>query len=1124
MQNYFRNKSEDHPSQVFRKIFLIMRLTTMIMIVAFLQVRAEAFSQQKITLSKKDVSLTNVFRHIRQQTGYTFLYSNRVLRHASAVNVDLKNASLKDALEQCLKDQPLTYHIVNNTIVIEVVNKTDKTNLPDPIKVTGTVSDEKGEPLPGVSVQIKGSQTGTITDADGAFTINVPNDQAVLIFTYIGYTRTQRPVGTSGELSVVLKAKNTGLNEIVVVGYGTQKKADVTGSISTIKSQAIQDAPTANLSQALQGLGAGIDVQKSGGNSKPGAEPTIRIRGSRSLRASNSPLLVVDGIPFDGDINDLNPDDVASIDVLKDASATAIYGSRGANGVLLITTKRGKAGKPVVTYSGYAGFTRPRGEYNIMNAKQFELLKKWARVNGNPGTYTGIDDPTLLTDGFFAPEEVEGIKTGRNTDWQKLVYHTGFMTDHHLGVSGGTETTQYDFSGGYHRETGIYPGQSFDRYSLKASLNQQLGKSVKMGISSLNSMTVTNGEDFNPMGQVLRASPMASPYDSSGNLLIGFVPGSANQVWNPLDNFVPGAEVENWKQLSTFNSLYLEVNLYKGLSYRLNAGANVRSYMFGDFYASNTSNNLGGLSSSSNNAQFSTNYTLENLLLYNRKFGKHKINFTGMYSLQESVSRRTSFSNKDIAADFLQYYQPQYGSNLVGSGTYNKWDIISYMGRLNYSFADKYLVTLTMRSDGSSVLAPGNKFHGFPSVAAAWNLTNEPFMKSAGAISNLKLRASYGTVGNSSIDSYQTLGALESVNYNYGSETTIGSYPSNAPNPKLTWEYTSTLNIGLDFGFFNGRITGSLDGYHQYTNSLLLPENLPATSGIPNSILINVGKTENKGVELTLSTINVEGNGRNTFSWTTDLNVFLNRGKIVELANGVKNDISDKWFVGHPIQTFYDYRRMGIWQNTAKDSATAKGLHQTITGTGSVIGTIRVADVNKDGKINADDRVILGSNQPKWEGGMTNRFAFKGFDFTAVLFARAGGMIYSTLYGGGYVNTFQGNYNNLNLNYWTPDNHQAVYPKPNSAKSRTPYNSVLGYFDGSYLKIRSLSLGYHLPSSTLNKLGIGNLYIYSTADAPFILFSPYVNQYKGLDPETTQNVNIDTPSNWSMVFGVKVTF
>lgn len=1122
----FRSPCKDVP--ILRvwtsKIFLIMRLALFLLIVVILQAQGEGFSQQRVTLAAKDASIARIFRSIRRQTGYTFLYSDHALRMAKPVSVDLTDVSLENALDQCLKNQQLTYQIVNRTVVIRVTRPVMAQAMPAPsIRLSGKITDEQGNPLTGVSIQVKNTQNGAISDDQGLYSIDVPDPQAVLVFTYVGYQSVQRQVGDDTVISVTLKAENTGLNEIVVVGYGTQKKSDVTGSIATIKSEAIQDVPSANLSQALQGEGAGIDIQKSGGNSKPGAKPVIRIRGTRSITAGNDPLLVVDGIPFGGDINDLNPDDIASIDVLKDASATAIYGSRGANGVLLITTRRGKAGKPVITYSGYAGFTKPRGAYPIMNASQFELLKKWARVNGNPGTYTGIDDPTLLTDGFFAPEEVQGIRIGRNTDWQQLVYKTGFITNHQLGVSGGTDQTQYDFSGGYHKETGIYSGQSFERFTLKASLDQQLGSRVSVGLSSLNSYTVTNGEDFNPMGQVLRASPMASPYDSNGHLLIGFVPGSANQVWNPLDDFIPGNKVENWKQLGTFNSLYFKVNIFRGLSYRLNAGVDLRSYIYGNFYGSNTSDNLGGLSTSSNNAQFSTNYTVENLLLYDRTFGKNKIDFTGLYSLQQSESRSNSFTDKDVAADFLQYYQPQYASNLVGTGSFSKSDIISYMGRLNYSYSNKYLVTLTVRSDASSVLAPGNKYHLFPSGAVAWNMTNEPFLKGARMLNSLKLRVSYGSVGNSSIGPYKTLGALTPVNYNFGSETTIGAYTSDAPNPNLSWEYTSTLNIGVDFALFGSRISGSLEAYHQYTNKLLLDEDLPATSGIPNNIQVNVGKTENKGLELNVSTVNIAGNGKSSFSWTTDINVFLNRGKIVQLANGVKTDVSDKRFVGYPIQTFFDYRRIGIWQNTAKDSATAKSLGQTLTGSGSVIGTIRVADVNQDGKINADDRVILGSNQPKWEGGMTNRIAYRGFDFTAVMFARVGGMIYSTLYGGGYVNTFQGNYNNLNIHYWTPDNQEQRYPKPNSANTRTPYNSLLGYFDGSYLKIRSLSVGYHLPPSVLKRLGVSNLYLYATAQDPFILFSPYVNKYHGMDPETTENVDIDTPSNWSMVFGLKLS-
>ena len=1000
-----------------------------------------------------------------------------------------------------------------------------------PVEVRGFVQSTTGEPLSGATIQVKGENSGTTTSPNGAFRIRVRLG-SVLVVSAVGYAYTELKVDrAAGSAMIRLTPGKNELDQVVVVGYGTRRKADLTGSLTIISEQSLRDVPVSNLSAALQGQGAGVDVAKSGGNSHPGAAPSILVRGVRSIDASNSPLIVVDGVPFNGSIDDINTNDVVGVTVLKDASSTAIYGSRGANGVILVTTNRGRTGKAVVTYSGYGGFTKPSGEYGIMNGPEFENLKKWALINGNPGMYTGLDDPSFLTNGAFAPQEVQGIALHRSTDWQKLIYRTGFMTDHQLGVSGGSDFTQYALSGGYHKETGVYPGQSFERYSLKFSIDQQLGRFVRVGVNSLNSYTLTNGENANPMEQALRASPLASPYDSSGQLINGFVPGSANQVWNPLANFIAGAAVENRKRLNTFNTLYLDVSLARGLKYRFNAGTELHSDIYGNFYASNTTNNLGGLSTSNNATSFNTSYTLENLLTYDRTFAqKHKVNFTGLYSLQQYESQSNSFNDNTIAADFLQYYNPQYAANLAGSGSYQKWDILSYMGRLNYSFLDKYLLTLTLRSDGSSRLAPGNKYHVFPSAAAAWNLTNESFLHTSKTLSNLKLRLSYGTVGNTAINPYQTLGALSAVNYNFGQTVTTGAYPTNAPNPNLTWEYTSTLNLGVDFGLVSNRITGSVDLYHEYTDNLLLPESLPATSGIPNAVLTNVGKTENQGIEVHVSTVNLRGR----FSWSTDLNLFINRGKITRLENGVSQDINNNWFVGHPIGTIFDYKKLGIWQNTAADSALAQKMGLTLGGNSSVIGTIKVADVNHNGVIDAGDRITQGSNQPKWEGGMTNRFAYGGFDLTVIIFARVGGTITSSLYqSGGFVNTYQGNYNNIQVDYWTPTNHQNVYPKPNSAATNTPYSSLLSYFSGTFVKVRSLSLGYSLPHKWLGDMGVHTFRVYATAQNPFILFSPYRNKYGGVDPETAMGsgagtgnegaIGINTPSTWSMIFGINMS-
>jgi TonB-linked SusC/RagA family outer membrane protein len=1098
---------------------------------------ADQVADLPVKISFGNESLQSSLDKLEKQSNVKFSYNPVDLKGYNVTPHKFQNEPLGNVLSYLFAKTHLSFKEINTGIIIYNRSESLKAKTPtdkletgdvnngsaDEITVTGKVSDSNG-PLPGVSVGIEGTTKGIITNAAGNYTLKVSSD-AVLTFSSIGYKKQRVPINNQTVINVTMVSDLKSLNDVIVVGYGVQKKSDVTGSIVSVNEQALRDIPASNIGQALQGQAAGVDIQKSGGNSHPGATPSILIRGTRSINASNAPLIVVDGLPFNGSLNDINPDDIVSLEVLKDASSTAIYGSRGANGVLLVSTRRGKKGGTSISYSGYAGFNKPMGNYNIMNGAQFEDLKKWGLINGNPGKYTGIDDPAFLTDGSFAPQEVASIKSGRSTDWQNLIYKTGFVTDHQLGVSGGNDLTQYAISGGYYNETGIYFGQSFVRYSFKLSIDQQLGKNVKIGLSALNTLSYTNGENANPLGQALRASPLSTPYDDATGKLVGFTAGSANQVWNPLANFVPGAAVETRKRFGTFTTAYAEVNLAPGLKYRFNGGVEIRPDIYGNYYASATTNNLGGASTANNQSTYSYNYTLENVLTYDRTFAqKHHVNFTGLYSLQESQSQSNSFSYNNILSDGIQYFNPQYGSNLNGSGSYSKWDIISYMARVNYGYANKYLLTLTMRSDGSSRLAPGNKYHVFPSAAAAWNITQEPILKDSKVLTNLKLRASYGTVGNTAINPYQTLGALTSVNYNFGSTNLTGAYPTSVPNPNLTWEYTSTLNLGLDFGFFDGRITGAVDAYRQSTRSLLLPLSLPPTSGIPNSILTNVGQTQNKGIEISLSTINIAGNGRNSFSWTTNFNITFNRGKVTKLASGVTQDITNGLFVGQPINAIFDYKKIGIWQNTKADTALAKSLGLTTTGTGSVIGTIRVEDVNKDGKINASDRIILGSDQPKYTGGFTNRIAYKGFDFTVVGVYRVGGLITSKLFqSGSFINTFQGNYNNINEDYWTPTNHQNYYPKPNSASTNTPYSSLLSYFDGTFLKVRSLTLGYYMPEAVTRRIKAKSLRIYATAQNPFILFSPYRNEFHGLDPETAGILNVDTPPTKSFTFGLNLT-
>ncbi|MGE9312587.1 SusC/RagA family TonB-linked outer membrane protein [Niabella sp. CJ426] len=1114
--------------QLIIKYLLVMKLAIFIILLTSTQAIAiKTFSQEKISLKQANISILAVLTGIESRYDYRFVYSDSVALSRQKIDVFARNASIDEVMQQILKTTSFSYKKMNKGLIVITGDSHD---IVAELPLKGIVVDQNGQPVAGANVIEKGTVNGTVTSDDGSFQIDVKDQQSVLIISVVGFKTKEIAVTAIGS-GILLEKEEGKLDEVVVVGYGTQRKSDVTGSITSINEKSLREVPAANLSQALQGRGAGIDIQKGGGNSKPGASPVIRIRGVRSISADNGPLFVVDGIPFNGNINDLNPDDIVSLEVLKDASATAIYGSRGANGVILVTSRRGRNGEPVVSYAGYTGYVKNLGKIEVMDGAEFALLKKWAAYNGNflsngSRKYTGIDDPAIIADGVFAPQEIESINMGRSTDWQDLIYKTGINTDHQLSVSGGSAKTQYALSTGYHNETGIYPGQSFERFSVRLNLDQQLGKWVKVGLSSLNNYSITKGENANPMGQVLRASPLATPYDENGKLW-GFVPGSANQVWNPLGDFVDGAKIENRKRTGTFTTLYMDINLAKGLKYRFNAGAEIRSDIYGNYYASATSNNLGGLSTSRNRTEFSTNYTLENILTYNKTFAeKHRIDFTGLFSMQESQGQTSQFDNNDIVADPLWYYNPAFGANLRGVGSYAKWNIVSVMGRANYAYKNKYLATLTVRSDGSSRLAPGNQFQAFPSGVLAWNMAQEDFIRRTGIFSNLKLRVSYGKVGNTAIDPYQTLGALSGAVYNFGDQMTTGVYLSDVPNPNLTWEYTASTNLGLDFGLFNNRVSGSIELYKQATSSLLLPQSLPPTSGIPNAIVTNVGKTENKGIEIQLATVNLAGDGRDKVSWTSDINFFLNRGKITQLQEGVTMDITNSRFVGYPIGTIFDYKKIGIWQNTSTDSALAKSLGLSLSGTGSVIGNIKVEDVNGDNKINASDRIILGSSQPKWSAGFTNRLAYKGFDLTVVAFGRFGSTITSRMHNSGFANTFQGNYNNLSVNYWTPTNGENFWPKPNAASTNTPNNSTLGYFDGTFVKIRSLSLGYNLPASFLN---LRSARVYVTANDAFILFSKYRNVYKGIDPEAINagnnrgEINVDTPATYSILFGLNIT-
>jgi len=980
--------------------------------------------------------------------------------------------------------------------------------------ITGVVrSGDDKSPIPGVSVLVKGTKTGTSTDANGAFKLNV-SDGAVLVISSVGYLNQEVSVGNKTVVEVNLQADNTSLSEVVVVGYGTQKKSQLTGAISSVGAKQIGELPITNARQALQGRAAGVDVVQPG--SKPGAGPQIRIRGRRSFNATNDPLYVVDGIPLAGGIDDINPADIVSMEVLKDASATAIYGARGANGVVIITTKMGKAGKTVVSVDSYYGVNEQLGTIQVMNGPEFAEYKRESRraIGQYPlGAGTEADDAKI-----FEPRELESIKTGRSTDYVNGLLRPGAIQSHQIGVSGGNDKTLFNVSGNFFQDIGVVKLQDFTRYTLRINLDHQITNKIKIGLRSLVVKSDRNGENLNILGGAMQENPLGEPYDKDGNLV--FLPTNDGLRTNPFSEIVPGANIDENKSLRTFNSIFGEWDILPGLKYRVNFGPDFTNRRAGRFIGAFTNNNRGGNATGSLNEQFLFNYTVENILTYNKKFKDvHNLNFTALQSFQRDRSEFTSISVNGIPAESQSYHRLGDANQITGANTdLVEWSLLSYMGRVNYDYKEKYLITATLRMDGSSRFGENTKYGYFPSVAVGWNISEEPFLKQVTFIDQLKFRASWGAIGNQAITPYQTQALLGRTTYAWDNTPAYGYRPNSIGNPNLKWETSTTQNSGLDFSFLRGRISGSAEVYKTNTTDLLAPQPLPNSTGF-GGFTTNVGETQNTGVELTINTVNVD---KGDFQWTTDLIFNRNRESIVSLANGKVDDIGAGRFIGQPLSVFFDLKKIGIWQSNEADMATKFGDR---------VGQIKIQDFNNDGKINADDRQILGSAVPKFTAGLTNRFTYKGFDLSIFVFARIGQLIRSRFHDN--VNQLAGRYNNLRLNYWTASNPTNEFPQPVVTQEFPKYNTSLTYFDGSFFKIRNINVGYNLPDKMAQKLKMSSVRVFASIQQPLIL-AEFRQKYKGIDPETfvdgeqgvgggEVNTNI-SPATMITTFGVNLKF
>lgn len=976
--------------------------------------------------------------------------------------------------------------------------------------VSGIVRDSSGEPVIGASVLEKGTTNGTITDLDGKFTLSVSSN-TVLQISYIGYKTLE--LKATSNMKITLQEDSETLDEVVVVGYGVQKKSDVTGSVTSVSKDRLSKLPVTNVLQAIQGATAGVTITQE--SSVPGDEPSVLVRGQNSISANTGPYVVVDGIPISksgGSLNDINPNDIESMEILKDASATAIYGTNGANGVILITTKKGKSGKPVVRYSGYVGIDKIAHMLEPMGPEQYlQKYQDWLSQNG----YTDrVGKDEYAVPNAAERDNYELWKNGQGgvTDWTDFATQTGIIQDHNISVNGGGEKVRYYLSGDYMNQEGVLKGYQYKRYSFRANIDATITDYLKIGTTSYITAHNTDGGRSNLMNAVAQ-SPFGEPYDEDGNLSI--YPMSPETLWsNPLLDTTK--DIERRKFNVNING-YAEVDfghLWKplqGLTYKLNAGYSYMPERYG-YYAGRAANDNNGTAETWNKETAS--YTIENIVTYARDFGKHHLDLTGLYSAQRKKYNYNYAKGVGFINDVLTFHDLSTASTQSSDSETTKYTALSQMGRVNYSYDSRYLFTFTVRRDGSSVFGKNTSKYGvFPSVALGWNISREAFMeRTSNWLSNLKLRLSYGKSGNEAIDSYQTVSTMESLSMVFGGLTNTALRNSVMGNGDLEWETTKTFNFGLDFGFLNQRISGNLDVYRSNSDGLLLERSIPTITGY-SSVWQNIGKTANTGVELTINTHNIQ---TRDFNWNTSLVFSWNKNEIKDLYGDGQDDIANKWFIGQPIGVIYDYTQVGIWQ---EDEIEA-GEHLNWDPVAKA-GDYKLADLNGDGQITEADKSVLGQTSPKWIGGMTNTFSYKNLSLSIFIQTVQGAMKNNTDIG---IATDELGRRNLpkDFQYWTPENQNNEWASLNTNNNPHGYGIPRKC---NYTRIKDITLSYTFPQKIMDKVGLGGLTVYLTG-RNLATFTDWF----GWDPESRQitrgstNWDINYPLTRSFVFGVNLSF
>ncbi|HTE26530.1 SusC/RagA family TonB-linked outer membrane protein [Flavitalea sp.] len=1124
-----------------------------------------------IKLSKGQTSLANLFKSIKKQTGFTLFYSNELLNDAEKVKFSAEKVRLDDLLTEVLHPKNLSWVYKEHLIILKkkpveghtrslVMNAAfTPTVQRSALPVTGKVLDSEGKPVAGASVQVVGSDAGTNTDANGAFTVEVNKPDAVLTVSYVGYQTQQVTVGNKTDITIRLIQVNTQLNEVVVVGYGTRKKSDLTGAVATVSAANLKERAAVNFGEAIAGQMAGVQVQQITG--APGGEGlAIRVRGTGSITASSSPLYVVDGYPMEGGaFNLINPSDIESIQVLKDASSTAIYGSRGANGVVIITTKKGKSGAPTVSFNAFAGVQRRSKEMEVMNRDEYvewfidgrnqawldqpvipadpnQTPHSLNDLNSRRQLYPSANSLYMIPDGkngykynFFDPASIASMP---DNNWQDLLFRDAMMQQYEVSVMGGSENTRYVFAGSYVNQDGISLNTDYKRFNFRTSVESQISKRVKLGLN-LNAFSARGHEQANgkdaPILYSLLLPPIYDLYNADGTY--GSMVRNPEVLAGDVANAIGIANQVNRyrKRFGWLGTLFAEVDIVNGLKYRININGGIRNNDYETFEPSvvDFDGSRGPRPAKGINEQSTDfDWVIEQTLSYNKKFGeKHDLNLLGGFSSQKQSSENMYGEARGFPNDVIQTLNA--GTPYQLTSTKSEYSMISYFARANYTFDSKYLFTATVRSDGSSRFGENKKWGVFPSVSAAWRVSQENFMQQfSDVISEFKLRASFGVAGNNRIGNYSAIGLLSTGFYPTGDLLQNTVNPSTIPNDDLGWEKVSQTNFGFDLALFNNRIRLEGDFYNSKSIDLLLNVPVPRITGY-GSQLQNIGKLQNKGMEFLLSTKNLTGK----FSWSSDFNISFNKNTVLEVGPGgqpiyesapnANNSFITK--PGSPIASFFGYVFDGVFMNQAE-------LDKSPHLPADKVGDGRYLDVNGDGKLDANDKTIIGDNQPDFQGGFTNNFSYQNFTLSAQLAFSQGAQLFS------FFNRMVGIYHGDRNTLVEQNGRWRSVDEPGDGVHFRPTRNPTGWqrdpssawvTDGSFIRLRNITLAYDFKIRQIGGLKITGLRAYATAQNLFTW-----TKYPGFDPETSSEGDglarggdyLGYPAAKTVIIGVNLSF